>query len=65
MDIKLYDVVKLITGETACIVHIYEQGVAYVADIDKFSGTTETAAIKHEEIESIIPHIKPGDDAKT
>ena len=54
MKIQLYDVVKLISGETACIVHIYEQGVAYVADIERFSGITETEAIKHEEIESVI-----------
>ena len=38
MDIKLYDTVKLTTGEVACIVYIYEPGVEYEADIEKPEG---------------------------
>ena len=39
MNIKLFDKILLKTGETACIVEIYEQGVAYEADIDNAAGT--------------------------
>ena len=42
MDIKLYDKVRLKTGETASIVEIYEIGVAYEADIDRMDGSIDT-----------------------
>lgn len=35
MNIKEYDKVLLKTGEIAYIVEIWEQGIAYEADIDK------------------------------
>ena len=35
MKIDIFDKVLLKNGETAYIVEIYEQGVAYEADIDK------------------------------
>ena len=35
MKISLYDKVKLKNGSNATIVDIYEQGVAYEADIEK------------------------------
>ena len=54
MKIKLYDIVKLVSGETACIVHIYEQGVAYEADIDTLNGKTLTDTIFQEQIASVI-----------
>lgn len=54
MDIKEFDKVLLKTGETAYIVEIYEQGVAYEADIDKVDGTVETDTIKHADIEKIF-----------
>ena len=54
MNIKLFDKILLKTGETACIVEIYEQGVAYEADIDKFDGTIETDTIKHSDIERVL-----------
>lgn len=54
MDIKEFDKVLLKTGETAYIVEIYEQGVAYEADIDKIDGTVGTDTIKHADIEKIL-----------
>ena len=45
MEIKLYDRVRLKSGETASIVEIYEAGVAYEADIDRSDGRIETDTI--------------------
>lgn len=53
MKIELYDKVKLKSGETAYIVEIYEQGVAYEADIEKKDGT-ETDTIKQQDIEYVF-----------
>ena len=50
MDIKLYDKVRLKTGETASIVEIYAPGVAYEADIDRLDGSIDTDTIKQEDI---------------
>ena len=54
MDIKEYDKVLLKTGETAYIVEVWEQGVAYEADIDKKDGSIETDTIKHEDIKKVL-----------
>ena len=54
MRIEMFDKVLLKTGEIAYIVEIYEQGVAYEADIDKIDGTVETNTIKHTDIEKIL-----------
>jgi len=54
MEIKLYDRVRLKSGETASIVEIYEAGVAYEADIDRSDGRIETDTIKHEDIVATI-----------
>lgn len=54
MEIEMFDKVLLKTGETAYIVEIYEQGVAYEADIDKADGSIETDTIKHADIEKIL-----------
>ena len=54
MSIKMFDKILLKTGETAYIVEIYEQGVAYEADIDKADGTIETDTIKHSDIERVL-----------
>ena len=54
MFIKQYDKVLLKTGETAYIVEIWEQGVAYEADIDKKNGSIETDTIKHADIVKVI-----------
>ena len=51
MEIKMFDKVLLKTGETAYIVEIYEQGIAYEADVEKMDGTIETETIKHADIE--------------
>ena len=54
MEIKEYDKVLLKTGEIAYIVEVWEQGVAYEADIDKKDGTIETDTVKREDIEKIL-----------
>ena len=54
MEIEMFDKVLLKTGETAYIVEIYEQGVAYEADIDKADGTTETDTIQCTDIEKVL-----------
>ncbi|MBQ5850487.1 MAG: hypothetical protein IIW54_06705 [Lachnospiraceae bacterium] len=53
MKIEMYDKVKLKTGEIAFIVEIYEQGIAYEADIEKKEGI-ETDTIKHSDIEYVF-----------
>jgi len=52
--ISLYDKVLLKSGETAYIVEIYEQGVAYEADIDKKDGSVETDTIYQEDIYKVL-----------
>ena len=51
--IKLYDKVKLKSGEVATIVEILDNSKAFVADIEKADGT-DTEFITFEQIESII-----------
>ena len=54
MKIEMFDKVLLKTGETAYIVEIYEQGVAYEADIDRADSTIETDTIKHADIKKVL-----------
>ena len=54
MDIKLYDKVRLKSGETASIVEIYEDGIAYEADIDRPDGSIDTDTIRQEDIAAIV-----------
>lgn len=54
MTIRLFDKVLLKTGEVAYIVEIYEDGVAYEADIDKADGSIETETVEHKDIERVI-----------
>lgn len=54
MTIQELDKVQLKSGETAYIVEIYEQGVAYEADIDKADGKIETDTIKHADIAKVL-----------
>lgn len=54
MKIKMFDKVRLKSGETAYIVEIYRQGVAYEADIIKADGSTITDTITQSEIEGLI-----------
>ena len=50
----MFDKILLKTGEIAYIVEIYEQGVAYEADIDKADGSIKTDTIRHKDIEKIL-----------
>ena len=50
MKIELFDKVQLKNGKSAHIVEIYEQGVAYEADIAEADGEYTTNTIKHSEI---------------
>ena len=54
MEIEMFDKVLLKTGETAYIIEIYEQGVAYEADIDRADGTIETDTIQCTDIEKVL-----------
>ena len=58
MEIRMFDKVLLNTGEIAYIVEVYEQGVAYEADIDKSDGSIETDTIKHSDIEKLLATTK-------
>ncbi len=51
--IRLYDKVLLKSGEKATIVEIYEQGVAYEADIEK-DGDYLTDTIKESDIIKVL-----------
>jgi ABC-type Zn uptake system ZnuABC Zn-binding protein ZnuA len=50
MLIELFDKVQLKNGATAHIVEVYEQGIAYEADIDEGDGEYTTDTIKHSDI---------------
>lgn len=53
MTVSLYDKVTLKDGRTATIVEVYEQGVAYEADIENDDDYI-TDTIKHEDIVNIV-----------
>jgi len=55
---KLYQKIKLKNGEYAHIVEIYEDGVAYEADIYSTDGKTRTDTIKHSDIASVIVEVE-------
>ncbi len=50
MKIELYDKIHLKNGKTAHIVEIYEQGVAYEADIAHDDGEYSTDTVKQSDI---------------
>ena len=50
MQIELFDKIRLKNGKSAYIVEIYEQGVAYEADIDENDNEYTTDTIKHKDI---------------
>lgn len=50
---KQYSRIRLVTGESACVVEVLEDGKAYLADVDHDDGGTTTEYITHEQIESI------------
>lgn len=53
MKIKLYDRVLLRDGYEASIVEIFEEGITFLADIDR-DGDTYTEDIRIEDIQKII-----------
>lgn len=55
---KLYQKIKLKSGEYAHIVEIYKNGEAYEADIHGKDGTTRTDTIKPSDIASIIIEVE-------
>ncbi|MCL2108062.1 MAG: hypothetical protein FWH20_01775 [Oscillospiraceae bacterium] len=52
--IRQYDHVVLKTGEHAAIVEIWEQGVAYEADVETSPHDYETRTINHTDIKSVF-----------
>jgi hypothetical protein len=54
MKIKLYDKVRLKTGEIAHIVEIFEPDKLYMADISKSDGEYVTEEIRQIDISSIF-----------
>jgi len=50
MLIELYDKIQLKSGKAAHIVEVYEQGVAYEADIAEGDGEYTTDTIRHSDI---------------
>jgi len=53
MNIEQYDKVQLKTGEIAWIVEIFDDGKAFLADIDREQGT-ETDNVFPDEIARVI-----------
>ena len=52
--LKLYDKIRLVTGETAWIVEVLESGVAYMVDVDKEKGGWETITVSFSDIKSVF-----------
>lgn len=53
MKIKQYDRIKLKDGSEASVIEIFDDGKAFLADIDR-DGDTFTEEISVEEIEKLI-----------
>ena len=53
MKIQLYDRVLMKDGHEASIVEIFDDGIAFLADIDK-NNDTYTEEIKAEEIDKVL-----------
>ena len=53
MKIKLYDRVLLKDGSKASIVEVFEEGKAFLADIDR-NDDTDTDEISIDEIEKVL-----------
>lgn len=51
MKLEMFDKVKLKTGETAFIVEIFDDGVAYEMDINKKDGKIVTDTVWQNQIE--------------
>ena len=50
VQIELFDKVRLKSGKSAHIVEVYEQGVAYEADVAADGGEYSTDTIQHSDI---------------
>lgn len=53
MKIRLYDRIKLKSGHTASVVEIFDDGKAFLADVDR-DGDTYTEEITIDEIETVM-----------
>jgi preprotein translocase subunit YajC len=56
--IKQYDHVKLKSGKHAIVVEIWEQGVAYEADIEIEPGEYQTETIYQKDIASVFVEVE-------
>ena len=54
MKIEQYDKIRLKDGRTASVVEIFEEGEAYLVDVDLPGPEWETIDIKYGDIESVI-----------
>ena len=54
MQIEMFDKVQLKNGKSAHIVEVYEQGVAYEADIAEGNGEYTTDTIKQSDIQYVF-----------
>ena len=50
MQVNQYDHIVLKDGRTAFIVEVFEEGVAYLADVDLPGPDWDTISIRHEDI---------------
>ncbi|MDR1590140.1 MAG: hypothetical protein LBS51_08125 [Oscillospiraceae bacterium] len=56
--IDQYQIVKLKSGQKACIVEILEQGRAYIADIEISEGNFETEQISQDDIACVYVEVE-------
>lgn len=54
MKIEQYDKIRLKDGRTASVVEIFEEGVAYLVDVDLPGPEWETIDITFDDIEAVI-----------
>lgn len=54
MALEMFDKVLLKSGEVAYIVEIFKDGEAYLADIDKHDGWTDTDYVFPDDIEKVL-----------
>ena len=54
MALEVFDKVLLKTGEEAYIVEVFKKGEAYLADIDKKDGWTDTDYVFPDDIERVL-----------
>lgn len=54
MKMEQYDRIRLKDGRTASVVEIFEEGVAYLVDVDLPGPEWETIDVKYEDIKEVI-----------